>query len=254
MNRSAPVALITHALAYVGPAASEALRASGHRLHADDPAFADPDVAGAWRAQHPGASTSAYGDPAMIVEAAVGAHGGLDVILSNDAHPAIHLPIHAGDPAALRETLSMLVERPYRLMQVAAPLLLRQGHGSIVFITSCRTALPMTGGAIPDMARAAANALVQSLAIELAPHGIPVNAIAPNFYASEAYFPRARFVDDPAGAAWIQRVVPAGRLGQPPDIAPLIQYLAALRSPFPTGAIIPFAGGWPAAPPRPVSA
>lgn len=248
---SAPVALVTHALAYVGPAACTALAASGYRLHADDAGFADPGVAAAWRAAHPQASTSALDDPAAVVEAAITAHGRIDVIVSNDAHPAVHRPILAGDPDALRATLAVLVERPYRLMQAGAPHLVQQRRGSIVFITSCRTDLPMDGGAIPDMARASANALVRSLAIELAPAGIPVNAIAPKFYASEAYFPHARFVDDPLGREYLGRVVPAGRLGQAEEIGQLIVYLAALRSPFPTGAIIPFAGGWPAAPPRP---
>ncbi len=247
-----PVALITHALAYVGPAACAALLGAGYRLHADDAGFADPAVAASWRAAHPGASTSALADPAALVPATLAAHGRLDVLVSNDAHPAVHRPILDGDPAALRETLAVLVEGPYRLMRAGAAQLVQQGGGSIVFITSCRTALPMAGGAIPDMARAAANALLRSLAIELAPAGIPVNAIAPNFYASEAYFPHARFVENAAGRDYIQRVVPAGRLGQPAEIGALISYLAALRSPFPTGAIIPFAGGWPAAPPRPV--
>ena len=66
-------------------------------------------------------------------------------------------------------------------------------------ITSNRTRLPLPGGAIPDAARAGLNALVKSLSLELAPHGIPVNAIAPNYLYSETYFPRARFIDDPAG-------------------------------------------------------
>jgi NAD(P)-dependent dehydrogenase (short-subunit alcohol dehydrogenase family) len=48
-------------------------------------------------------------------------------------------------------------------------------------VTSCRTELPLPGGAIPDIARAGANALVKSLSLELAPFGIPVNAIAPNY-------------------------------------------------------------------------
>jgi NAD(P)-dependent dehydrogenase (short-subunit alcohol dehydrogenase family) len=109
----------------------------------------------------------------------------------------------------------------------------------------------MPGGAIPDIARAGANALVRSLAIELAPHGIAVNAIAPNFLYSEAYFPRARYIDDPAGRDWIRRVVPAGRLGEPAEIGALVRHLATLEGSFHTGTIIPFTGGWPAAPPRP---
>jgi 3-oxoacyl-[acyl-carrier protein] reductase len=86
---------------------------------------------------------------------------------------------------------------------------------------------------------------------DLAPHGIPVNAIAPNFLYSEAYFPRAKFIDDPTGSAYIAQVVPAGRLGRPEEIGELVQYLATMKGSFHTGTIIKFAGGWPAAPIRP---
>jgi len=100
-------------------------------------------------------------------------------------------------------------------------------------------------------ARAAANALVISLSIELAPHGIPVNAIAPNYLYSETYYPRSRFVDDAAGRAYVAQVVPAGRLGQPEEIGELIRYLATMDGTFLTGAVIDFAGGWPVATPFP---
>ena len=48
--------------------------------------------------------------------------------------------------------------------------------------------------------------------------GIPVNAIAPNYLYSEAYFPKAKFIDNPIGKNFIREVVPAGRLGEPEEI------------------------------------
>ena len=119
-------------------------------------------------------------------------------------------------------------------------------------ITSCRTELPLPGGAIPDIARAGANALVKSLSILLAPFGIPVNAIAPNYLYSEAYFPKAKFIDDPIGRKFIRDVVPTFRLGEPEEIGELVSYLANMKGSFHTGTIIKFAGGWPAAPKRPI--
>jgi NAD(P)-dependent dehydrogenase (short-subunit alcohol dehydrogenase family) len=141
---------------------------------------------------------------------------------------------------------------PFKLMKYAIPRLKKQGSGNVIMVTSCRTELPLPGGAIPDIARAGANALVKSLSIELAPFGIPVNAIAPNYLYSEAYFPKAKFVDDPIGRAFIKEVVPAGRLGEPEEIGELVSYLANMKGSFHTGTIIKFAGGWPAAPKRPI--
>jgi NAD(P)-dependent dehydrogenase (short-subunit alcohol dehydrogenase family) len=71
-------------------------------------------------------------------------------------------------------------------MQEAIPRLKNHDSGNVIMITSCRTELPLPGGAIPDIARAGANALVKSLSLELAPFGIPVNAIASNYLYGEA--------------------------------------------------------------------
>jgi NAD(P)-dependent dehydrogenase (short-subunit alcohol dehydrogenase family) len=129
--------------------------------------------------------------------------------------------------------------------------LIAQKNARVVMITSNRTRLQQPGGAIPDAARAGLNALVKSLSLELAPYGIPVNAIAPNYLYSETYFPRSKFVDDAAGRAYIQEVVPVGRLARPEEIGELIHFLATMKGSFLTGSIIDFSGGWPAAKARP---
>ena len=54
------------------------------------------------------------------------------------------------------------------------------------------------------------------------------------------------------GTKFIRDVVPAGRLGDPEEIGELITYLANMQGSFHTGTIIKFAGGWPAAPKRPI--
>ncbi|MEM9301338.1 MAG: SDR family oxidoreductase [Pseudomonadota bacterium] len=250
MNRK--TALVTNALDFVGPPAVDALVADGFDVLAHDAAFADEGRREAFLKQHAGVGTTGVEDPAQLIARAVDALGRLDVIVSNDAYPAIHVPVDEADVADLQATIDRLVVYPYRLMQAAIPRLKAQARGNVILVTSCRTELPLPGGAIPDIARAGANALVQSLSIELAPFGIPVNAIAPNYLYSEAYFPRAKFIDDPAGRAYIRDVVPAGRLGEPREIGELVSYLAGMEGSFHTGTVIKFAGGWPAAPQRPV--
>lgn len=186
-----------------------------------------------------------------MIDHVIRRHGRIDAIVSNDTFPAIHGPTASLSIGQLRDTLEALVVFPFQLMQAAIPHLVQQQFGRVVFITSHRTALPMAGGALPDMARAAANALVSSLSVELSPHGIAVNAIAPNYYYSEAYFPRSLYIENEVGRKFVEQAVPAGRLGTAEELGALIAFLATLPGHFQTGAIIPFTGGWPAAPPRP---
>jgi len=92
---------------------------------------------------------------------------------------------------------------------------------------------------------------MRSFARELAPFGIAVNAIAPNYFANEMYYPKARFIDDPAGRAFVARMVPAGRLGRPEELGELVTFLATTRARFMTGTTLEFTGGWPVSPTAP---
>jgi 3-oxoacyl-[acyl-carrier protein] reductase len=75
--------------------------------------------------------------------------------------------------------------------------------------------------------------------------GIQVNVLAPNYLYSEAYYPRARFIDDPKGREHIRAKVPMGRLGHPDEVGELVAFLVSGRSTFMTGQVINFTGGWP---------
>jgi NAD(P)-dependent dehydrogenase (short-subunit alcohol dehydrogenase family) len=250
-NYSTPTALVTNALDFAGPPAVESLIAADFRVLAHDRSFVNPAAWAQFSLAHPRAERLAVTGPEALVAAAWEAAGKIDVIVSNDHYPAIHGPSDEVSLDDLRNTLETLVVEPFALFKAAIPRLKQQGGGNVVMITSCRTRLPMLGGAVPDAARAAANALVRSFAIELAPYEIAVNAIAPNFLYSEAYFPRATFIDDPVGKSYVESSVPARRLGRPDEIGELIGFLATTKARFLTGAIIDFAGGWPAAQTRP---
>ena len=246
------IALVTNVLDYVGPPAVKALLESGHSVVAQDPAFADTDKLEGYKADHPGTDPIGIRDPRELIEYVWERYQKVDVLVSNDTFPAIHGPIEEANIDDLTDTIDNVLVYPFKLVQAAIPRLKQQGRGNVIMITSCRTELPLPGGAIPDIARAGANALVKSLSLELAPYSIPVNAIAPNYLYSEAYFPKAKFIENPVGKKFIEEVVPAGRLGEPEEIGELVNYLAGMKGSFHTGTIIKFAGGWPAAPRRPV--
>lgn len=247
-----PVALVTNVTGYAGPPAVAALVAAGFRVLVHDGAFADQARLAAFLAAHPQAEYVAAADPAALIESAWAKAGRLDAIVSNDHFPAPQTSLEETSLTFLRDTMESLVVAPFALLQAAVPKLKAQGGGNVVMITSCRTRSPIAGAAVPDAARAAANALVQSLAIELATDDIAVNAVAPNFLYSEAYYPRAIFLDGDRGRAYVDAMVPARRLGKPEEIGELIAFLATTKAKFLTGAIIDFAGGWPATPARPI--
>jgi NAD(P)-dependent dehydrogenase (short-subunit alcohol dehydrogenase family) len=250
MNKK--VALVTNVLDYVGPPAVKALLESGYGVVAQDPAFQETNKQEDYKASNPGTMPLGVQEPDRLIQHVWDNHKKVDVIISNDTFPAIHVPIDEANVEDLNATIENVLIYPFKLMKAAIPRLKMQGSGNVIIITSCRTELPLPGGAIPDIARAGANALVKSLSLDLAPYGIPVNAIAPNYLYSEAYFPKAKFIDNPIGRNFIREVVPAGRLGEPEEIGELINYLANMKGSFHTGTIIKFAGGWPAAPKRPI--
>ena len=245
-------ALVTNVLDYVGPPAVKALLAGGYDVVAQDPDFQDAGKQEAYKENNPGTIPLGIREPEKLIQHVWDNHEKIDVLISNDTFPAIHVTIDEANVEDLNNTIENVLIYPFKLMQEAIPRLKKQGSGNVIMITSCRTELPLPGGAIPDIARAGANALVKSLSLELAPFGIPVNAIAPNYLYSEAYFPKAKFIDNPIGKNFIREVVPAGRLGEPEEIGELISYLANMKGSFHTGTIIKFAGGWPAAPKRPI--
>lgn len=219
---------------------------------AQDPGFKDTKKKKDYRANYLCTVPLAFQEPKKLIQYVWDNYKKIDVIISNDTFPAIHISIEEANIEDLVATIENVMIAPFRLMQAAIPKLKEQQKGSVILITSCRTELPLAGGSIPDMVRAGANALVKSLSLELAPHGITVNAIAPNYLYSEAYFPKAKFIDNPVGKEFIKEVVPAGRLGKPKEIGELVKYLANMNGSFHTGTIIKFAGGWPAAPKRPI--
>ncbi len=250
-STTARVGLVTNAAGFAGPPAVDALLANGFLVFAHDRAFADDGVWRRFADDRSGLRRISAHDPAEIIARLGDEAPALHALVSNDHVPAPSHPLESAPMAGLHDNLDALVRFPFALVQAALPVMKRQDAANIVMITSNRTRLPLPGGAFPDAARAAANAMVRSLAIECAKHGVMVNAVAPNFLYSEAYYPKAVFEETAAGRAHIAESVPLGRLAEPREIGELILFLATVKTRFLTGAIVDFSGGWPFGPPRP---
>lgn len=237
--------LLTHACQYTGPGTVPVLLREHGRLYCHDRSFADATAARSFEAAHPGAVALTAQSPEDLVSELAGHGIAVETVIHNDVHPNVPQPIEDIPLATFEAGFSALFLFPLRLTQLLLPAMKAARRGRFVFVTSARALQPEPGFAMATAIRAGTTALAQALAREAAPHGIQVNIVAPNYLYSEAYYPRARFIDDPAGRAEIAGKVPLGRLGEPQEVGELIAFLASGRAPFVTGQVVNFTGGWP---------
>jgi 2-deoxy-D-gluconate 3-dehydrogenase len=139
------------------------------------------------------------------------------------------------------EILELHVTAGFDLAQQAARLMLPKKAGKIVFVSSI---LSFQGGLMIPAYAAAKHAiagLVKALTNELAPHGINVNAIAPGYFDAGV---GQEVVRDPVRGPAILARIPAGRTGQPEDLAGAVLFLASDWSRYVHGQTLAVDGGW----------
>jgi NAD(P)-dependent dehydrogenase (short-subunit alcohol dehydrogenase family) len=234
---------VSNARDYTGPGVVDVLSRAGYRVVCHDRTFIDESARAHFTASDAVVALRAQAPEDLVDE--INSYGPITRFVFNDAHANAPKPFEDIDLQELRAAHAALVEFPFRLCQLVLPSLKQSGTGAIVFVTSARQLQPEPGFTVATSVRAGATALALSVAREAAPHGVQVNALQPNYLYSEMYYPRAQFVDDPAGRAAIAATVPAGRLGQPAEFGQLVEFFISGRSPFTTGQAINFTGGWP---------
>ena len=144
----------------------------------------------------------------------------------------------------VEKTFAISVELFVVAVQEAAPLM-REG-GRIVVVSGIDSHQAMTGHGVLGAAKAAMESLVRSLALELGPQGITVNAVSPGLLdtaSSRLYFERGLGVKWSEASARIAGVTPVRRLGTVDDVASLVAYLASGAAGFLTGQTILLDGG-----------
>ena len=176
-------------------------------------------------------------------------HGRLDAVFANagiSAGPGFHVSpageIGNLDLASFKHVVDLNLTATALTVHHAARHMKPARRGSIVVNTSIGgiKAEPMVGYAYAAT-KSAMNNVVRLAAVELAPHNVRVNAIAPGPFLTN--IAGGRLHREPAVAAQFTEMVPLGRMGQPWEIQGLALLLASPGGAFLTGAIIPIDGG-----------
>jgi gluconate 5-dehydrogenase/2-deoxy-D-gluconate 3-dehydrogenase len=240
------VAIVTGAANGLGRAIADGLHRAGASL-----ALVDIDADGLERASGELRGEGAEVEPIVadladpdqvraIPEAVVARFGRIDILVNNagvrDVYSVEDLPLDRW-----QRTFDINLTAPFLLSQGAAPYMRRQGKGRIVNIASIAAELAFKDRSAYNASKAGVVALTKSLTLELAADGICCNAIAPGII--ETSLNRHYFAQEPLRSTIVANT-PAGRWGQPPEIAGPVVFLCTDEASFVNGVTIPVDGGW----------
>lgn len=186
-------------------------------------------------------SDLSHPDGADRLYAAVVSALGAPDILVNNAGTIHRAPAEDHSMDAWAQVLQVNLTSAFRLSQLAGREMINRRRGKIVNIASMMSfqggiriaAYVASKGGIAQMTKALAN--------EWAAHNVQVNAIAPGYFATEN---TAALQKDETRNRQILERIPAGRWGEPPDLAGAAVFLASPASDYVTGTILVVDGGW----------
>lgn len=186
---------------------------------------------------------SSMHDMETMAAATLDRFGRIDILVSNAAQ-AIGGVVDETDEATWNRVITTNLSSVWRGMKVCVPVMRKQKKGAVINMSSAQAFAGFRGWAAYATAKGGVNALTQQSAVDLAPHGIRVNAVAPGTIMTplnEKVFEEHPNPDELI-ATW-NRAHPIGRFGQPEEVAEAVTFLASDRASFITGEIIRVDGG-----------
>ncbi|TFY98551.1 glucose 1-dehydrogenase [Ramlibacter rhizophilus] len=180
---------------------------------------------------------------ARAVAACAEAFGAPDIVVNNAGTTHRNQPMLEVDEATFDRVFNVNVKSIYHMARAVVPLMRERRGGSIINIGSTAGLRPRPGLTWYNASKGAVNLLSKSMAAELGPDNIRVNAICPVMGATGLIEQFLGVPDTPENRAKIVAGIPLGRMSTPQDVANAALWLASDASQFITGVELPVDGG-----------
>ena len=178
-----------------------------------------------------------------LVKATVDAFGTLDIVVNNAGWTHKNQPLLDVDEATFDKVYDINVKSIFHMVHAVVPMMRKQRSGVILNIGSTAGIRPRPGLTWYNSSKGAVNLMSKSLAVELGPDNIRVNAICPVMGATGLLESFMGMPDTPENRQKFVATIPLGRLSDPKDIARAAVYLASDDAAFITGVEFPVDGG-----------
>ena len=168
--------------------------------------------------------------------------GAIDILVNN-AGIQHRAPIDEFSDADWRRVMGTNLDAPFFMARAVIPQMKARRSGKIINICSLASTLSRPTTIPYQVSKGGIAMLTRGLAVELAPHGIQVNAIAPGFFRTEM---NTALTTNPSFSAWVEQRTPAARWAEPEELAGTAVFLASAAASFVTGQILYVDGGFTA--------
>ena len=175
-----------------------------------------------------------------LIERITQAHGPLTCLVNN---AGMHLkkPAIETTPEEFQQVMNTHIFGTHALSRVVIPGMIERKHGNVIFIASMASLFGIPLVVAYAAAKSAMIGMIRTMATELSPHNVRVNAIAPGWI--DTAMSRKAFAGDPTRKSKIISRTPMARLGEPEDVGWAAVYIASPAAKFVTGSILPVDGG-----------
>ena len=173
------------------------------------------------------------------VASVIATHGRIDILVNN-AGIQRRAPFHEFTQKDWDDVIATNLTAPFVVSQSVLPGMMERRQGKIIHIASLMSDLARPTVVPYTAAKGGVRQLTRGMAVELAPHGIQVNAIAPGYFATEM---NRALIDNVEFNAWVCKRTPAGRWGEPVELAGLAVFLASRAADYMTGQVLVMDGG-----------